>query len=279
MRGAVVTRGRKLGHGPGNKYTRKEWAALSRRERDREWSKFWREQPKNKKHVSKRNKKRWREDASFRNSELERSRQQRTIERAELAAGRFERNVLEKAGDAAAKFNAREEEVAKESDEGGKPCRECAGHGRLARTIDGDPVEITCPKCHGKGRLRKKGPPAGLPRVHRFVALPDGGEGWVYSVGVLAAKIGRSAPTLRFWLENDILPGCTYAFARRCYFSLPFMEAVLAAQKRVYQLNGQGRRDMLSRLIREELTNAGESWVPRGGSEEDRQRPGKEGVR
>lgn len=272
-----MTRGRKLGHGPGNKFTRKEWAALSRQERDREWSKFWREQPKNKKHVSKRNKKRWREDAKFRAAELERSRVQRTLERAELAPERFEKNVVEKAAGQVAKVVAREEEVAREREEGGAACPKCAGHGKLPRTIAGRPVEINCPRCKGKGRVRKKGPPAGVPRKPRWVGIHGVFKGWVYPVGVLAAKIGRSSPTLRFWLENDVLPGATIAFARRCYFTLAFMEAVRRAQQRVYELNGQGRRDVLADLIRQELKNAGETWVPRGGSEGDRVWPERGG--
>jgi hypothetical protein len=285
----TMTRGRRLGCGPGNKFTAEEWAALSRRDRDREWSKYWREQPENKKRVSKRNRKRWKTDKAFRERELDRSRKQRSFERQERAGERFAKNVTEKAAEKQAELARREAEVAQARE--GLPCQRCKGvtrsdpgGKRLAgadkgKTIDPKLVAegggpIPCRKCDGLGlvRVKKKGPPAGIPRKARFVEIPGVYKGFVFPVGMLAVKTGRSSPTLRFWIEHGILPGCTIAFARRCYFSPGFMDAVLKALERVYLLNGQGRRDMLGRLIREELTNAGETWIPRGGSERDRVR-------
>lgn len=109
----------------------------------------------------------------------------------------------------------------------------------------------------------------GLPR---FVSVA-GQEMWVYTSRKLAVECGRGKSTIRAWLAHEVLPGCTIVIKGRYYFSTAFIKAIRRACKRVYLIDGNGSRDVLAELIREELAKAGCSYVPPDGTENDRVYP------
>jgi|CXWL01.1.fsa_nt_gi hypothetical protein len=203
---------------------------------------------------------RYKEDGAFRRRLLERERARRPLERAEQAGERYERLVGAKAQAAAAEVDAVREAIERD-DEGSilVPCPRCKGKG-----------PVSCKRCEGAGKVKKKGPPRGLPRCPRWGNIPGLGRCLVYTAGEFALRVGRATPTIRMWLEQHVLPGATIAFGGKSYFSSGFMAAVQRAQQRVYHLHGLGARAVLGRLIREELEAGGETWVPHGGTEADR---------
>jgi hypothetical protein len=115
---------------------------------------------------------------------------------------------------------------------------------------------------------RKSAKPTRKPRRVEI----DGKTVDVHTTGALAREIGRDSGTVRKWLADGTLPGCTVLIGGKCWFSESFAKAVFAACKALYFLDGRGERMMLHRLILEELEKAGESYVPRGGAESDRVR-------
>jgi len=94
-----------------------------------------------------------------------------------------------------------------------------------------------------------------------------------YSSGSLGREVGREARTIRLWLDNTYLPGATAflgAGKPDAYFSAPFCRAVKRACRRLYRLDARFPRDKLRGLVLEELAAVKESYVPVGGTEEDR---------
>jgi len=111
----------------------------------------------------------------------------------------------------------------------------------------------------------------------RYAKLSNGWVGWVHSTRTLALMVGRRPCTIARWVDAGVLPGSTARFGRRYFFSKKFMQAVRRACKRLFYEDGNGSRDLLSQLIREELTRDGLSWLPPGSSEFDRVCPAQVG--
>jgi len=110
----------------------------------------------------------------------------------------------------------------------------------------------------------------------------DGRPVRCYSSGSLGREIGREARTIRLWLDNTYLPGAS-AFLGidkpDSYFSEAFCEAVKRACRRLYKLDARFPRDKLRGLVLEELAAARVSYVPVGGTEDDRVRPTTPGMK
>jgi hypothetical protein len=125
---------------------------------------------------------------------------------------------------------------------------------------------------------KKRGPPKGLPRPERWVAIPTRAgrrlvlpqPQLVFSAGAFANKIGRTSATIRYWVDTGVLPGPSIRLGGRAYFTERYISAILKATERLYAESGVGSLDTLRRLARQELHAAGESWIPQGGSEDDR---------
>ncbi len=133
--------------------------------------------------------------------------------------------------------------------------REKKAEGRFKKRL------VTYKKKHGKNSKR---------RPRRF--LIDGRKEWVYSTAELAARVGRVQTTLRSWLAEGVLPGASVIISGRYHFTKEFMDAVERACRRLPHIHGAGRRDVLGKLIREEILYGRVSWVPRGGTEADRRK-------
>lgn len=110
-----------------------------------------------------------------------------------------------------------------------------------------------------------------VPRRGRLVEI-EGKREWVYTTGSLGAFIGREPNTIRAWMDQGILPGASIFIGNSRRFTRGFCLAVRAACRRLYFVSGRGERSVLRRLVMEELEKAGESYVPKGGTEEDRVR-------
>lgn len=108
-----------------------------------------------------------------------------------------------------------------------------------------------------------------VPRRGRLVEI-DGKREWTYTTGSLGAYIGREPNTIRAWMDQGVLPGASIFIGNSRRFTRGFCDAVRAACRRLYFISGRGERSVLRRLIMEELERAGESYVPKGGTEEDR---------
>jgi len=103
-----------------------------------------------------------------------------------------------------------------------------------------------------------------------------------YSSGSLGREIGREGRTIRLWLDANYLPGATAFFGSEkpnAYFSARFCAAVKRACRRLYRLDARFPRNKLRGLVLEELAGADESYVPVGGSEDDRVWPISQGLR
>jgi len=99
-----------------------------------------------------------------------------------------------------------------------------------------------------------------------------------YSSGALGREIGREARTVRLWLDNTYLPGASAFLGTNkpdAYFSVGFCAATKMACRRLYRLDARFSRDKLRGLVLEELAKAGESYIPVGGTEDDRVWPAK----
>ncbi len=113
----------------------------------------------------------------------------------------------------------------------------------------------------------------GLPRY----ILVNGETMWVHTSRKLAETVGRGSSTIRAWMSQKVLPGCTVEFpGKRYYFSKRFIRAVKDACRRLYYIDGNGSRDVLAGLILEELSKVGASYVPIGSGPKDRVFPQEE---
>jgi len=101
---------------------------------------------------------------------------------------------------------------------------------------------------------------------HPRFAEVDGTSQWVVSTRYLADRVGRTQSTVRVWLNEGVLPGCSIVFGHKYYFTLTYVDVIVRAVKRLYREDGNGSRDVLKRIILEELkANGNVSWVPVGG--------------
>jgi len=101
-------------------------------------------------------------------------------------------------------------------------------------------------------------------RPPRLVMVGTGAPVEVYTTGSLGREVGRNARAIRAWLHKGVLPGATAYIGGSAYFSKRFCLAVFRACERLYFLDGRGDRQVLKRLVREELTKDSISYVPRG---------------
>jgi len=101
-------------------------------------------------------------------------------------------------------------------------------------------------------------------RAPRIVTV-DGHEVWVYSSGHLAVEVGRCPMTIREWLDDGVLPGATIRDGSgRYWFSSAFISACARAVIEVLRRDARGKRDILRRLMLDELERAKVSYVPLG---------------
>jgi hypothetical protein len=95
------------------------------------------------------------------------------------------------------------------------------------------------------------------PRLVRI----DGAPVKVYSTGVLGRMAARTMPTIRRWISNRVIPGCSWKDDYgRYWFSLDFCKAVKAAVERIYLIDGRCTGSTLRTLIVEELAHREVSW-------------------
>jgi len=117
--------------------------------------------------------------------------------------------------------------------------------------------------------VKAQAPKTRAPRM----ATVDGREVWVYSSGHLAVEVGRCPMTVREWLDEGVLPGATVRDGSgRYWFSSAFISAVARATVEVLRRDARGKRDILRRLMLDELEAARVSYVPLGGDESVRVR-------
>lgn len=78
---------------------------------------------------------------------------------------------------------------------------------------------------------------------------------WVYGASKLAVAVGKKEATIRAWLTDGVLPGCSVWIGRlgqqrsRPHFSKKFISAVEDACRQLYVEAGRGDLDVLRRLI------------------------------
>jgi hypothetical protein len=118
--------------------------------------------------------------------------------------------------------------------------------------------------------IERKQAAGGVTRPPRFVML-RGQPVQVWTSGSLGREVGRSPRAIRGWLRDGVLPGATAYIGEAAFFSRDFCEAVWRACKRIYYLDGRGDKQVLKRIIREELAAGRVSYVPpNGDNEQDR---------
>ena len=83
----------------------------------------------------------------------------------------------------------------------------------------------------------------------------------VYTTGALARAIGRECATVRAWISEGVLPGCSVVIGGRCWFSERFARAVYDAIRFVMERDARTPRAMLRRVIRAKLREANVMWV------------------
>ncbi len=108
---------------------------------------------------------------------------------------------------------------------------------------------------------------AGPTRPPRFVML-RGKPVQVWTSGSLGREVGRSPRAIRGWLRDGVLPGATAYIGEAAFFERDFCAAVWRACQRIYYLDGRGDKQVLKRIIREELAAGQVSYVPPNGDNE-----------
>lgn len=104
-------------------------------------------------------------------------------------------------------------------------------------------------------------------RPPRFVLI-NGKEVQVWTSGSLGREVGRSPRAIRGWLREGVLPGATAYIGDAAFFERIFCAAIWRACKRIYYLDGRGDKQVLKRIIREELAKDCVTYVPPGGNNE-----------
>jgi predicted GIY-YIG superfamily endonuclease len=85
---------------------------------------------------------------------------------------------------------------------------------------------------------------------------------WVWSSGVLAIHCGKSPPTMRTWIEERVVPGCTIILGDRYWFSLALLEAIAEGVRKTLFIDGRGPHSKLRRYIATEIERRGVPIVP-----------------
>ena len=207
---------------------------------------------------------RWATDMDYRENEQERARRRRALARAETADVRFEEMIQSKKDQTRLQMVERAARYGCPTC-GAKPNTECS-------QVTEHPVDDA--QMH-LGRYKHL--PTQVPRdvwVGKQAVL-------CYSSGSLARESGREARTICLWLSLRILPGATAFFAvdtkPDAYFSVEFCAAVKLACRRLYRLDARFPRSKLRGLVLEELACAKESYIPVGGTDDDRVWPHQAG--
>jgi hypothetical protein len=104
-------------------------------------------------------------------------------------------------------------------------------------------------------------------RPPRFIML-RGAPVQVWTSGSLGREVGRSPRAIRGWLREGVLPGATAYIGEAAFFAHDFCSAVWRACKRIYYLDGRGDKQVLKRIIREELAAGRVIYVPPNGDNE-----------
>jgi hypothetical protein len=183
---------------------------------------------------------RWDTDEEFRKSALDRAKEERASVRAAKAHAKFAA-MIEKA--------RADEETRKR-----KQAERGARRPRSAR---------------GPRKPRER--PYGLRKVSLSGRADDLVE--IYPGGTFATAIGRKTETIRDWLKASVLPGASIFLGGKAYYTESFIQAVYRACEALYFKDGNGRLDILRKLIMRELSLAGESYVAPGSTERRRLRP------
>lgn len=83
----------------------------------------------------------------------------------------------------------------------------------------------------------------------------------VHTTGALAQRVGRESGTVRAWLDEGVLPGCSIVIGGKCWFTDGFIAAVREALERLLVEDARAPRERLKSLAAEALRTAGETWV------------------
>ncbi len=93
-------------------------------------------------------------------------------------------------------------------------------------------------------------------------------EAWVYSSGTLAAICGKNPSTIRTWIEERVVPGCSIHMSGRYWFTEELMRAVAEGYRKTLFLDGRAPHGKLRRWVRQEIKDRGihvEPFPPKGG--------------
>jgi len=134
-----------------------------------------------------------------------------------------------------------------------RPCRASLAAGKTCRgtMVEGEQVLTTKPP-----RLVRASD-VGLP------ATDDGtDEAWVYSSGVLAAICGKSPSTIRTWIENRVVPGCSIYVARKYWFTEELMRAIAEGYRKTLFVDGRAPHGVLRRWIIQTIEERGVFYTP-----------------
>jgi len=105
-------------------------------------------------------------------------------------------------------------------------------------------------------KMLKASPRTKRPRLTQVDDDPsaeeDGGV-WVWSSGVLAIGCGKSPPTMRTWIEERVIPGCSIIMGDRYWFSAPMMDAIAEGILRTLYVDGRCPHNKLRRYIAAEI--------------------------
>jgi len=195
------------------------------------------------------------------------------------AKERFDKWYSEKGGDYNAKRRARyrndpeyRQAVLERSRKRREAARKRKARARFRRDMDKRDLS-EARRWQRSVRAGRRGMPRRIPPVDEVLGPGDDRTGqWVYGTTALSSAVGRSQSTVRAWLSEGVLPGASTIIGQRYWFTRPFIDAVLAACRKVYEHDSNGSRAVLKGLVKDALVEAGVSWVPPGGKEKDRRK-------
>jgi len=98
-------------------------------------------------------------------------------------------------------------------------------------------------------------------RLPRWVEV-DGVRQWMYGTTSFGRMVGRSPATVRLWLAQGTLPGCSLEICGRSLFTEKYAVIVKKALEEAYRYDGRGKCRVFKELVMAELQAAGETWVP-----------------
>lgn len=82
-------------------------------------------------------------------------------------------------------------------------------------------------------------------------------ETWVYSSGTLAAFVGKDPSTIRTWIEERVIPGCSIEMSGRYWFTEELMRAIADGYRETLFLDGRAPHSKLRRWVRATIEERG----------------------